>query len=128
MYPDDRRYSKEHEWIRLEGDRGTIGITDYAQAQLGDVVFLELPEVGKSVAAGDRFGTVESVKAVSELYAPVSGEVLEVNAALAEAPEGVNSDPHGAAWMIVVKVEDPAQAGALLDAAAYQALVESEAS
>jgi glycine cleavage system H protein len=128
MYPDDRRYSKEHEWIRLEGDRGTIGITDYAQAQLGDVVFLELPEVGKSVTAGERFGTVESVKAVSELYAPVSGQVIEVNAALAEAPEGVNADPHGAAWMIVVKVEDSAQAGALLDAAAYQTFVESEAS
>ncbi len=128
MYPDDRRYSKEHEWIRLEGERGTIGITDYAQAQLGDVVFLELPEVGASIAVGERFGTVESVKAVSELYAPVSGQVLEVNAALAEAPEGVNAEPHGAAWMIVVKVEDPSQAEALLDAAAYQALVESEAS
>jgi glycine cleavage system H protein len=128
MYPDDRRYTKEHEWIRLDGDRGTIGITDYAQAQLGDVVFLELPEVGAAFVAGERFGTVESVKAVSELYAPVSGEVIEVNAALVDAPEGVNVDPHGAAWMIVVKVKDKAELEALMDAAAYQAFVESEAS
>jgi glycine cleavage system H protein len=128
MYPDDRRYSKEHEWIRVEDGKGTIGITDYAQNQLGDVVFLELPEVGANIEAGERFGTVESVKAVSELYAPVSGEVLEVNTDLADAPEGVNSDPHGSGWMVVVAVKDAAQLEALMDAASYQTLVESEAS
>jgi glycine cleavage system H protein len=127
MYPDDRRYTKEHEWVRVEGDRGTVGITDYAQKQLGDVVFLELPEVGRAVKAGDQFGTVESVKAVSELYSPVSGEVVEVNAGLVSKPEAVNADPHGAAWMIVVRLASPGEASALLDAAAYAAYVESEA-
>ena len=127
MYPEDRRYTKEHEWVRLEGDRGTVGITDYAQEQLGDVVFLELPEVGRRLAPGEVFGTVESVKAVSELYAPVAGEVVEVNSALAQKPEVVNSDPHGAAWMMKVKLADPAAIGGLMDARAYQAYVESEA-
>ena len=127
MYPDDRRYTKEHEWVRLEGDRGTVGITDYAQEQLGDVVFLELPEVGRKLAVGEVFGTVESVKAVSELYSPVAGEVVEVNSALVQKPEVVNSDPHGAAWMMKVKLADPAAIGGLMDARAYQAYVESEA-
>ena len=127
MYPEDRRYTKEHEWIRLEGDRGTVGITDYAQEQLGDVVFLELPEVGRRVAVHDVFGTVESVKAVSELYSPVAGEVVEVNSALVQKPEVVNHDPHGAAWMMKVKLADPAAVAALMDARAYQAYVESEA-
>ena len=127
MYPQDCRYSKDHEWIKVEGGRGRVGITDYAQKQLGDVVFLELPEVGRSLKAGEQFGTVESVKAVSELYSPVAGEVVEVNAALAVKPEAINKDPHGEAWMIVLKVADPAALGALLDAAAYQALVDSEA-
>jgi glycine cleavage system H protein len=127
MYPQDCRYSKDHEWIKVEGDRGRVGITEYAQKQLGDVVFLELPEVGKAFAAGEQFGTVESVKAVSELYAPVAGEVVEVNAALAAKPETINKDPHGAAWMIVLKLADPAEVTGLLDAAAYQALVDSEA-
>lgn len=127
MYPEDRRYTKEHEWIRVEGDRGVVGITDYAQNQLGDVVFLELPEVGKKLAAHEVFGTVESVKAVSELYSPVAGEVVEVNAALVQKPEAVNTDPHGAAWMIKVKLADPAAVAGLLDAQAYQAFVESEA-
>jgi len=126
MYPEDRRYAKDHEWIRVEGQRGTIGITDYAQGQLGDVVFLELPEVGATVKAGERFGTVESVKAVSELYAPVSGKVVEVNSELTAAPEGINADPHGVAWMIVVEVADPKQVEALMDAAAYTAFVQSE--
>src|SRR5277367_5699237 len=94
MYPSDNRYTKEHEWIKVEGDTGTIGITDYAQHELGDVVFVELPAVGTKVTAGQMFGTIESVKAVSEIYAPVSGEVLETNPALAETPEKVNSDPH----------------------------------
>jgi glycine cleavage system H protein len=128
MYPQDCRYSKDHEWIKVEGDRhGRVGITDYAQKQLGDVVFLELPDVGRSLKAGEQFGTVESVKAVSELYSPVAGEVVEVNTALAGKPELINKDPHGEAWMIVMRVTDPAGVGELLDAAAYQALVDSEA-
>ena len=126
MYPQDFRYSKDHEWIKVEGDRGRVGITDYAQKQLGDVVFLELPEVGRALAAGEQFGTVESVKAVSELDSPVAGEVLEVNAALTGKPETINKDPHGEAWMIVLKVADASAVPALMDAAAYQALVDSE--
>jgi glycine cleavage system H protein len=127
MYPQGYRFTKDHEWLAVEGDRGRVGITDYAQKQLGDVVFLELPELGRKLAAGERFGTVESVKAVSELYAPIAGEVVEVNTPLADKPETINQDPHGAAWMIVVKLADPAQAGSLLDAAAYEALVATEA-
>ena len=127
MYPQDCRYSTDHEWIKVEGDRGRVGITDYAQKQLGDVVYLELPEVGRSLKAGEQFGTVESVKAVSELYSPVAGEVVEVNAALTGKPEAINKDPHGEAWMIVLKMADPAAVAALLDTAAYQALVDSEA-
>ena len=127
MYPQDFRYTNDHEWIHSEGDRGRVGITDYAQKQLGDVVFLELPEVGRSLKAGEQFGTVESVKAVSELYSPVGGEVVEVNTALAGKPEAINKDPHGEAWMIVLKIADPAEVGALLDTAAYDALVASEA-
>jgi glycine cleavage system H protein len=126
MYPDDLRYSKDHEWIRVEGDRGRVGITHYAQEQLGDVVFLELPAVGRTLKAGEVFGTVESVKAVSELFSPVAGEVVEVNAELVKKPELVNSDPHEAAWMIVVRLADPKAAGALMDAKGYQAFVESE--
>jgi glycine cleavage system H protein len=127
MYPADRRYTKQHEWVRLEGDRGTIGITEYAQKQLGDVVYLELPEAGRKLEAHGSFGTVESVKAVSELFSPVAGEVVEVNAALAARPETINSDPHGQGWMIVVRVSDPKAAGELMDAAAYQAYVGGEA-
>jgi glycine cleavage system H protein len=119
MYPDDRRYSKDHEWLRVSDDTGAVGITDYAQSQLGDVVFLELPEVGASFKAGEQFGTVESVKAVSELYAPVSGEVVEVNSALADAPEQLNSDPHEAGWMVRLKLADPAELDSLMDAAGY---------
>jgi glycine cleavage system H protein len=125
MYPDDRRYTKEHEWVKVEGDRGRVGITDYAQNQLGDVVYLELPEVGRNLKAGETFGTVESVKAVSELFAPVTGEVVEVNSALVSNPEAINTDPHGQAWMIVVRLQDPKAIGSLMDAKAYQALVES---
>jgi glycine cleavage system H protein len=127
MYPEGFRYTKDHEWIAVEGDRGRVGITDYAQKQLGDVVFVELPELGRKLKAGEQFGTIESVKAVSELYAPVAGEVVEANAPLAEKPETVNQDPHGAAWMIVLKLESPDAASALMDAAAYSALVASEA-
>ena len=126
MEPQDRRYTREHEWVLPEGDRARVGITDYAQKQLGDVVFLELPEVGRRLKAHEVFGTVESVKAVSELFAPVSGEVVEVNTALTGNPEKINSDPYGSAWMIVVKVSAADEIEALLDAAAYKAYVESE--
>ena len=124
MYPEDRRYTKEHEWVKVDGDRARVGITDYAQNQLGDVVYLELPEVGRVLKAGETFGTVESVKAVSELYAPVSGEVVEVNSPLVANPESINTDPHGAGWMIVIKPSDAGSVGRLLEAKAYQALVE----
>jgi glycine cleavage system H protein len=127
MYPEGYRYTKDHEWIAVEGDRGKVGITDYAQKQLGDVVFVELPEIGRKLRAGEQFGTIESVKAVSELYAPVAGEVVEANAPLTDKPETVNQDPHGAGWMIVLKLDSPAAVSALMDAAAYAALVASEA-
>ena len=118
MYPTDMKYTRDHEWVRIEGDRARVGITDYAQKQLGDVVYLELPEVGRTLNQGEVFGTIESVKAVSELYAPVSGEVVEVNSGAAQRPEGVNSDPHNT-WMIVLKVSKSTETAALLDAAAY---------
>lgn len=123
MYPSDYRYTKDHEWIKVSGDTGTIGITDYAQHELGDVVFVEMPKVGANLTAGASFGTVESVKAVSDIYAPVSGEVIETNTALANAPETINTDPHGTAWLIKVKLSNPAEASALMDAAAYQAFI-----
>jgi glycine cleavage system H protein len=121
-YPAGFRYTKDHEWIDVAGDRGRVGITDYAQRQLGDVVYIELPEVGAKVKAGQSFGSIESVKAVSELYAPIAGEVVEVNAALKRSPEAVNKDPHGS-WMIVLKLSDQAAADGLLDASQYADLV-----
>jgi glycine cleavage system H protein len=121
MYPADLKYTKDHEWVRLAGADAQVGITEYAQKQLGDVVYLELPEVGRTVAKGDVFGTIESVKAVSELYAPVGGEISEVNSRLTEKPESVNSDPHGS-WMIVIKVADQAETSDLMDAGAYTKL------
>jgi glycine cleavage system H protein len=120
--PAGFKYTKDHEWIDAAGDRVKVGITDYAQQQLGDVVYLELPDVGATLTKGQSFGTIESVKAVSELYAPVSGEVVDVNTALKEKPEAVNSDPH-ASWMIEIKLADPAEAATLLDASQYAALV-----
>jgi glycine cleavage system H protein len=129
MYPSDYRYTKEHEWIKATGNTGTIGITDYAQHELGDVVFVELPAAGTKITTGQVFGTVESVKAVSEIYAPVSGEVIEANAALSDNPETLNTDPHGAAWLIKIKLANPSELSGLMDAAAYQAFVsEKEAS
>ena len=122
-YPTDRKYTKEHEWIKVSGDTGTVGITDYAQHALGDVVFVELPKVGAKLAANQSLGTVESVKAVSEIYSPVSGEVTEINGTLANAPETINQDPHGAAWLIKIKLSNPAKLGGLMDAAAYQAYI-----
>jgi len=121
-YPAGYKYTKEHEWIDLADERGKIGITDYAQQQLGDVVYIELPEVGAKLKQGQSFGTIESVKAVSELYAPVSGEVVEVNTALKDKPETVNADPHGS-WMIAVKLTNPSESGGLLDFAQYQDLL-----
>ena len=122
MYPDDLRYTKDHEWVKVDGDTATIGVTDFAASQLGDVVFVDLPEVGRTVEQFAAFGVVESVKAVSDLYAPVSGEVLEVNADLSGKPELVNSDPFGAGWMIRVRIADSTQVAGLLDAAAYKKL------
>ena len=117
--PEHLRYSEEDEWARLEGNQVTTGITDYAQQQLGDIVFVELPEVGKVLELGEPFGVIESVKAVSDLYAPVGGEVVEVNEILAEQPETVNEDCYGEGWMIAIKVEDESVLANLLDAAAY---------
>jgi glycine cleavage system H protein len=121
MYPSELKYTKEHEWVGVDGSSARVGITDYAQKQLGDVVYLELPEVGRAVRKGDVFGTIESVKAVSELYSPVTGEIAEVNAALAERSDSVNTDPHNA-WMIVIRMTDPSELTELLDAAAYTEL------
>jgi glycine cleavage system H protein len=121
-YPAGFKYTKDHEWIELNGDNGKVGITDYAQQQLGDVVYVELPEIGARLKQGQSFGTIESVKAVSELYSPVTGEVVEVNTALKDKPETVNKDPH-ASWMVVIKLSNPGEAGALLDATQYQDLV-----
>ncbi|HSL97707.1 MAG TPA: glycine cleavage system protein GcvH [Candidatus Deferrimicrobiaceae bacterium] len=123
MVPSDLRYTKDHEWVRLDGDTATIGVTQYAADQLGDVVFVDQPEIGRTVEQFAAFGVVESVKAVSDLYAPVSGEVAEVNAELADKPELVNGDPYGAGWMIRIKVADPSQLDDLLNAAAYEKLV-----
>jgi glycine cleavage system H protein len=129
MYPTDYRYTKDHEWIKVSGDTGTIGITDYAQHELGDVVFVEMPLVGTKVSAGKVFGTVESVKAVSEIFSPVSGEVTETNATLTSTPETLNSDPHSAAWLIKIKLTNPSEVSGLMDAAAYQTFIsEKEAS
>ncbi|MCX6539409.1 MAG: glycine cleavage system protein GcvH [Acidobacteria bacterium] len=122
MYPADCKYTKDHEWIKVEGGVGRVGITDFAQKQLGDVVFLDLPQVGRALKQGDAFGTVESVKAVSELYSPVSGEVVAVNTALAEKPETVNKDPHGS-WMVEIRLSAPAEMSSLLAVADYSALV-----
>jgi len=122
MVPTDRRYTKAHEWVRLEGDLATVGITKYAADQLGDVVFVELPEAGRALDQFAAFGVVESVKAVSDLYAPVAGDVAETNAALADAPELVNQDPFGAGWMIRIRVSNEGQVAELLDAAAYEQL------
>lgn len=123
-YPADLKYTKDHEWIRISGDTAEIGITDYAQQQLGDVVYVDLPEVGRTISAGESFGSIESVKAVSELFAPMSGEVVAVNPALKDKPESVNTDPH-ATWMVRVRLSDPAAAGALLDARQYEAAITS---
>ena len=118
--PEGLRYTKDHEWAKLEGKRARIGITDFAQDQLTDVVYVELPPIGKTVKQGEPIGTVESVKAVSEIFAPISGTVVDVNKALMEKPERVNKDPYGEGWMVVLDVAEPAQANALMDSSAYR--------
>jgi len=126
MYPENYRYTKEHEWVLVEGDTGTVGITDHAQEELGDIVYVDLPKVGAVIEQGKSLGSVESVKAVSDVYCPVSGEVTEVNPTLADKPESLNTDPHGAAWLIKLKLSDPAQAQSLMSAADYQAYIGAE--
>jgi glycine cleavage system H protein len=122
-YPANYRYTNQHEWVQVKGDVATVGITDYAQHELGDVVFVELPKPGTKVTAGKSFGTVESVKAVSDIYAPVTGEVTEANGDLQNTPEKINSDPHGAAWLIKVRLANPAEVNSLMDTKAYDAFI-----
>ena len=125
-YPTDYRYTKDHEWVQVNGDIATVGITDHAQHELGDVVFVELPVPGVQVVAGKTFGTVESVKAVSDIYAPVSGEVTKSNGDLQNAPQRINEDPHGQGWLIKVQFANPAEVNALMDAAAYEAYIATQ--
>jgi glycine cleavage system H protein len=125
-YPTNYRYTKEHEWVELDGNRAKVGITAHAQSELGDVVFVELPAVQTKLNRGDALGTVESVKAVSDVYSPVGGKVVEVNTALEEAPETINADPHGTGWLVVIELDDPSEVDSLLDAAAYKSLIAEE--
>lgn len=126
MYPENFRYTKEHEWVRVEGDTGTVGITDHAQQELGDIVYVDLPKPGTHLEQGKTAGSVESVKAVSDIYAPVSGEVTEINPALADAPEKLNEDPHGEAWLMKIKLSAPTEVEQLMSAADYQAYIGAE--
>lgn len=120
MYPENFRYTKEHEWVRVDGDTGTVGITDHAQSEVGDIVYVDLPKAGTRVEQGKSLGSVESVKAVSDIYSPITGEVVEVNAALADAPEKLNQDPHGDGWLVKIRLANPAEVGALMSAADYE--------
>ena len=124
--PEDLSYTKDHEWVRVKGDQATVGITDHAQNQLGDVVYVELPKVNDSFEAAEPFGSVESVKAVSEIYMPLGGVVVEVNESLNDSPEQVNEDPYGAGWMVKVKLSDPSETSKLLSVAAYRKLLEED--
>jgi glycine cleavage system H protein len=126
MYPEQFRYTKEHEWVNAQGDTAVVGITDHAQSELGDIVYVDLPKVGGKVEAGKSLGSVESVKAVSDIYSPVSGEVIEVNETLATAPETLNTDPHGAAWLVKVRMSSPDEVQRLMSAADYQTYVGAE--
>jgi glycine cleavage system H protein len=125
-YPEEYRYTKEHEWVKVEGDTGVVGITDHAQAELGDIVYVDLPKVGAQVERGKSLGSVESVKAVSDIYSPVSGEVIAVNEALTTAPEKLNEDPHGAAWLVKVRLSAPDEIKQLLTAQDYQTYIGTE--
>jgi len=127
MYPNNFQYTKEHEWVRVEGDTGTVGITDHAQQELGDIVYVELPKIGAQVEQGKGLGSVESVKAVSDIYAPVSGEVVAVNELLATSPEKLNEDPHGAAWLAKIRLSAPDEVKTLLSADDYQKYIGAEA-
>ncbi len=122
-FPKNLKYTKDHEWIRVEGSTGVVGITEYAQGELGDVVFVEIPAVGTKLQQGKQFGTIEAVKTVSDLYAPVSGEIIEINEALKDSPEVVNKEPYGGGWMVKLKIADVAELNSLLDAAKYQEMV-----
>jgi glycine cleavage system H protein len=126
MYPENFRYTKEHEWVLADGDAGTIGITDHAQQELGDIVYVDLPKVGTRIDAGKSLGSVESVKAVSDIYAPVSGEITEINESLADAPEKLNRDPHGDAWLVKIRLSNPEEIQRLMSAADYQSYVGAE--
>ena len=126
MYPKNFRYTKEHEWVRVEGDIGTVGITDHAQHELGDIVYVDLPKPGTKVEQSKSLGSVESVKAVSDVYSPVSGEVVEINVSLAETPEKLNQDPHGEAWLVKIRLSAPDELQSLLSAADYQAYIGAE--
>jgi glycine cleavage system H protein len=126
MYPENFRYTKEHEWVHVEGDTASVGITDHAQHELGDIVYVDLPKVGAHLEKGKTLGSVESVKAVSDVYAPVSGEVIEINSTLADAPEKLNEDPHGAAWLIKLKLSAPDEVQNLMTAAEYLTYVGAE--
>jgi glycine cleavage system H protein len=126
MYPQDYRYTKEHEWVKPEGDTGTVGITDHAQHELGDIVYVDLPKLGTQVAKGATLGSVESVKAVSDVYAPVSGEVVEVNESLTDAPEKLNQDAHGEGWLVKLRLSDPAELEGLMPALAYETYIAAE--
>jgi glycine cleavage system H protein len=125
--PEDLRYSEEDEWIRLDGDAGVVGLTDYAQGQLSDIVYVELPEVGETFGQGEVFGVVESVKAAADMHMPVGGEVIEINSALEDAPEVVNGDPYGTGWFVKIKLNDPTELEKLMDAAAYRKYCEERA-
>ena len=127
IYPDDLKYTKEHEWLAVNGSVGTVGITHYAQSELGDIVYVELPAAGSPVVAGEEFGTVESVKAVSEIFAPVSGEVLQVNGMLATSPETINKDPYGDGWLLKIKLADAKDLDSLMTATEYRKYIEEEA-
>lgn len=120
MYPENLRYTKEHEWVKVEGDTGTVGITDHAQKELGDIVYVDLPKIGAALETGKALGSVESVKAVSDIYAPVSGEVIEVNGLLTASPEKLNEDPHGEAWLVKLKLKSAEEINRLMTAADYQ--------
>jgi len=127
IYPDDLKYTKEHEWLAVQGNIGTVGITHYAQEELGDIVYVELPAAGTAIVGGEEFGTVESVKAVSEIYAPASGEVVEANAALSDHPETLNRDPYGEGWLIKLRLADLDDLKGLMTAAEYRKFIEDEA-
>ena len=126
MYPENFRYTKEHEWVSVDGDTGTVGITDHAQSELGDIVYVDLPKIGTQLDQGKSLGSVESVKAVSDIYSPVSGEIVAINTELADHPEKLNSDPHGDAWLVKVKLSDASQVQNLMSAADYQSYVGAE--